>query len=51
MRLVEAVTTPMPLSPEQFGAHVASQTEKWAKVVKFTGIQADSIPTCWQDIP
>ena len=28
-------------SPADFGKLVAEETEKWAKVVKFTGIKAD----------
>ena len=29
------------LSPADFGKFIAADTEKWAKVVKFTGIKAD----------
>jgi tripartite-type tricarboxylate transporter receptor subunit TctC len=31
---------PMPMSPEQFGKLVASETDKWAKVVKSAGLKA-----------
>ena len=30
---------PMPMTPTQFGALMADETEKWAKVVKFAGIK------------
>jgi tripartite-type tricarboxylate transporter receptor subunit TctC len=40
-RLVEAATPPMPLTPAQFGAHVAAETKKWAKVIKLASIKAD----------
>jgi tripartite-type tricarboxylate transporter receptor subunit TctC len=33
--------TPMPMSPQEFGAFIASETEKWAKVVKFANIKAE----------
>jgi tripartite-type tricarboxylate transporter receptor subunit TctC len=36
-RIIELGGTPMPLSPEGFGKHVAEETEKWTKVVKFSG--------------
>ena len=32
---------PLILTPEQFAAHVKNETEKWAKVVKATGIKLD----------
>jgi tripartite-type tricarboxylate transporter receptor subunit TctC len=28
-------------SPADFGKHIADETEKWAKVIKFAGIKAD----------
>jgi hypothetical protein len=28
-------------SPADFGKHIADETEKWAKVIKFVGIKAD----------
>jgi tripartite-type tricarboxylate transporter receptor subunit TctC len=32
-------STPLLCSPEQFRAHIARETEKWAKVIKFAGVQ------------
>jgi tripartite-type tricarboxylate transporter receptor subunit TctC len=40
-RLADLGSTPLVGSPADFGKHIASETEKWAKVVKFTGIKAD----------
>jgi tripartite-type tricarboxylate transporter receptor subunit TctC len=31
-------STPLLCSPDQFGQHIARETEKWAKVIKFAGI-------------
>jgi len=31
----------MPMSPAEFGKLVAEETEKWAKVVKFSGAKPD----------
>jgi tripartite-type tricarboxylate transporter receptor subunit TctC len=31
----------MPMSPQEFGAFIASETEKWTKVVKFANIKAE----------
>ena len=33
--------TPLVGSPAEFGKLIADETEKWGKVVKFTGIKAE----------
>ena len=40
-RLADLGGAPLPGSPAAFGKLIADETEKWGKVVKFTGIKAD----------
>jgi tripartite-type tricarboxylate transporter receptor subunit TctC len=40
-RLADLGGAPLPGSPAAFGKLIADETEKWGKVIKFTGIKAD----------
>ena len=40
-RLVDLGNAPLALSPADFGELIAEETEKWGKVVRFTGGKAD----------
>src|SRR5262249_56510623 len=40
-RLADSGGTVLPGAPADFGKLIADETEKWGKVVKFTGIKAD----------
>src|SRR4051812_18370467 len=40
-RLVDLGGEPLIQSPEQFGAQVAAETEKWKKVVEFAGLKVE----------
>jgi tripartite-type tricarboxylate transporter receptor subunit TctC len=40
-RLADLGGTVLPGSPTDFGKHIADETEKWAKVIKFAGIKPE----------
>jgi len=40
-RLIDLGGEPMPLSIADFSKFIESETEKWAKVVKFSGAKAE----------
>ena len=40
-QLVELGGAVLALSPSEFGKLIAEETEKWAKVVKFSGAKPD----------
>jgi tripartite-type tricarboxylate transporter receptor subunit TctC len=40
-RLAELAVTPLVLTPGEFGAYMAAETAKWAKVIKLTNIKVD----------
>ena len=40
-RLADVATTPIVFSPDAFGAYVASEVEKWGKVVRLSGIRPE----------
>jgi tripartite-type tricarboxylate transporter receptor subunit TctC len=40
-RLADLGGTVLPGSPAEFGKHIAAETEKWAKVIKFADIKAE----------
>jgi len=40
-RLADVATTPLFFAPAEFGAYMATETDKWAKVVKFAGIKPE----------
>jgi tripartite-type tricarboxylate transporter receptor subunit TctC len=40
-RLADVATTPIFFTPEEFGAYMASEVEKWGKVVRLSGIRPE----------
>jgi tripartite-type tricarboxylate transporter receptor subunit TctC len=40
-RLAELGATALPGSSADFGKHIADETEKWAKVIKFAGVKPE----------
>ena len=40
-RLAEIGGTVLPGSAADFGKHIADETKKWAKIIKFAGIKAE----------
>jgi tripartite-type tricarboxylate transporter receptor subunit TctC len=40
-RLADLGSVPLSMSPAEYRAYIAAETEKWAKVIKFAGIKAD----------
>jgi tripartite-type tricarboxylate transporter receptor subunit TctC len=40
-RLVAMGAEPMVMTPAEFGKFIATETEKWAKVIKFAGVKPD----------
>jgi tripartite-type tricarboxylate transporter receptor subunit TctC len=40
-KLADLGAAPMPMSPAEFGAFLASETEKWGKVIRFAGIKPE----------
>lgn len=40
-RLAEVATTPMPFTPEEFGAYVRSEIDKWGKVIRTANMKVE----------
>jgi tripartite-type tricarboxylate transporter receptor subunit TctC len=40
-RLFDVAATPMPFTPEEFGAYVRSEIDKWGKVIRTAGIKVE----------
>jgi tripartite-type tricarboxylate transporter receptor subunit TctC len=39
-RIANLGSEPMPMTPTEFARYIAAETDKWAKVIKFAGIEA-----------
>src|SRR6185437_9772494 len=40
-RLADIGGVPTPMTPTEYGKHIANETEKWRKVVEFAGVSVD----------
>jgi tripartite-type tricarboxylate transporter receptor subunit TctC len=40
-RFADIGGVPTPMSPAEYGKHIADETEKWRKVVEFAGVSVD----------
>jgi tripartite-type tricarboxylate transporter receptor subunit TctC len=40
-RLADVATTPILFTPAEFGAYMASEVEKWGKVIRVSGIRPE----------
>jgi tripartite-type tricarboxylate transporter receptor subunit TctC len=41
VRLAELGSSPVPMTPAEYGKFIASETEKWAKVIRFASIKTE----------
>jgi tripartite-type tricarboxylate transporter receptor subunit TctC len=40
-RIADLGSVPLPMSPRELATLIAAETEKWAKVIRFSGAKAD----------